>query len=122
MGEEVVGRGAELESAQAFLGRLAVGRSALLIEGEPGIGKTTLWLQVVRAAGARGYRVLRATPAESELSLSFAAIADLVGAAFDEVRATLPAPQERALAAALLRVDAEEAAGPRTTATALVSV
>lgn len=117
-----MGRGAELESAQAFLNRLTAGRSALLIEGEPGIGKTTLWLQVVRAAETRGYRVLQARPAEGELRLSFAAIADLVGARFDETRAELPVPQERALATALLRVDAEEAAEPRTTATAVVSV
>jgi len=117
-----VGRGAELGSAQVFLGRLTAGRSALLIEGEPGMGKTALWLQVVQAAETRGYRVLQARPAESELSLSFAAIADLVGAGFDKTRAKLPVPQQRALATALLRVDAQEAAEPLTTATALVSV
>ncbi len=122
MQDEIVGRGAELQAVHAFLDRVATGPSALLIEGEPGIGKTTLWLQTVRAAESRSYRVLRARPAESERSLSFAAIADLVGAAFDETRASLPAPQERALGTALLRLDPGEPAEPRTTATALVSV
>jgi DNA-binding CsgD family transcriptional regulator len=122
MQEEIIGRGAELLAVHAFLDRVATGPSALLIEGEPGIGKTTLLLQTVRAGESRGYRVLQACPAESELRLSFAAIADLVGAAFDETRAHLPAPQERALGAALLRLDPEEPAEPRTTATALGSV
>jgi AAA ATPase domain len=122
MREEIVGRGVELRAIQGFLDRVATGPCALLIEGEPGIGKTTLWLQAVRAGESRGYRVLQARPAESELGLSFAAIADLVSAAFDETRADLPAPQERALGAALLRLDLEEPAEPRTTATALVSV
>jgi MoxR-like ATPase len=38
---EVVGREAELEAIDRFLGSEA-GR-ALVLEGEPGIGKTTLW-------------------------------------------------------------------------------
>jgi Cdc6-like AAA superfamily ATPase len=122
MMEGVVGRESELRAVQSFLASMATGPTALLIEGEPGIGKTMLWFQAVRAAESRGFHVLQARPAESELRLSFAAIADLVGEAFAETRPHLPAPQERALGTALLRVDAEEPAEPRTTATALVSV
>jgi class 3 adenylate cyclase len=66
--------------------------------------------------------VLKARPAESEARLSFAALSDLLGEAFDETRAALPAVQERALAAALLRSDADERTPARTTATALVGV
>lgn len=117
-----MGRERELESAAEFLQEVEHGSAALVIEGEAGIGKTTLWLEVVSAAEARGYRVLQARPAESEADLSYAALADLVGAAFDETRAALPAPQERALAAALLRTVADEPADPRTTAAALVGV
>ena len=43
-----------------------MGASALVIEGDAGIGKMTLWFEMVRAAGAGGYRVLQARPAESE--------------------------------------------------------
>ena len=54
--------------------------------------------------------------------LSYATVADLVDAVFDETRRALPLVQQRALAAALLRSEADEAAQPRTTATALVGV
>jgi tetratricopeptide (TPR) repeat protein len=57
-----------------------------------------VWLEAVRTAEARFYRVLSSRPAENEAKLSFAALSDLVGGAFDDARAALPAPQERALA------------------------
>jgi AAA ATPase domain len=122
MTHEVVGREMELESAARFLEELQGGPAALVIEGEPGIGKTTLWFEVVKAAGARGCRVLQAQPSESEAKLSYAVLADLVGAAFDETAAALPAPQERALAAVLLREATDEPVDARTTAAALLSV
>ena len=81
-----------------------------------------MWQAAVATAQAHGSRVLQARPAESEAKLSYAALADLLGAAFDEPRAHRPEPQQRALAAALLRDDAAGPADPRTTATALVGV
>ena len=118
----VVGRERELTAVGAFLMAVPDGPRALLVEGEAGIGKTTVWLAAVRAAGDRGFRVLQARPAESESRLSYAALADIAGVAFDAVRAALPDPQERALAAVLLRAAADEPADARTTATALVTV
>jgi DNA-binding NarL/FixJ family response regulator len=118
----VAGRERELAAVGAFLTAVPDGPRALLVEGEAGIGKTTVWLAAVRAAGDRGFRVLQARPAESESRLSYAAVADIAGAAFGEVRAALPDPQERALAAVLLRAAADEPADARTTATALVTV
>ena len=106
----------------AFLDSLEHGATALVLEGEAGIGKSTLWFEAVRLADARGYRVLRARPAESETRLSYAALADLIGPAFDDARAQLPAPQELALAATLLRVTSSQAVDPRTAATAVVGV
>ena len=84
------------------------GPRALLVDGEAGIGKSTVWFEAVRLAEAREYRVLRARSAESEAKLSYATLADIVGPAFDEARAQLPHPQELALAAALLRVTSHE--------------
>ena len=75
-----------------------------------------------RRAKLQGYRVLKARPAESEAKLSYAVLGDLVGAAFDETRAALPTPQERALAAALLREVRDAPIDARTTATALLGV
>ena len=69
-----------------------------------------------------GSGLLQARPTEGESRLSYAALADIAGVAFDEVRAALPDPQERALAAVLLRASADEPADARVTATALVTV
>ena len=118
----MIGREREIAVVSVFLDSIPRGSHALLLQGEAGIGKSTVWFEAVRLAEARAFRVLRARPAESEARLSYAVLADLVGPAFDETRAALPAPQERALAATLLRVTTDEPADPRTTATALVGV
>ena len=118
----IVGREAELGAVGRFLDRVALGPAALVIEGEAGIGKTTVWQEAIAAAEARSFKVLRAQPTEPEATLSYGALADLVGVVFEETRAVLPAPQDRALAAALLLADLEEPADPRTTATAFVGV
>src|SRR5918992_1327380 len=117
-----VGRDPEISSIERFLERVPRGPYALVIEGEAGIGKTTVWVEAVRMAEAAGLRVLKARPAESEANLSYAALSDLVGTAFDELRGVLPAVQERALASALLRAEPAADAASRTTATALVGV
>jgi len=119
---QVVGRERELAAVTAFVESIGGGPRALLLEGEAGIGKTTLWLGAVRAAEDRGCRVLQARPAESEAKLSYAVLADLLGAGFDETQVTLPAPQQRALAAALLREATDEPPEARTIATAVTGV
>jgi DNA-binding CsgD family transcriptional regulator len=118
----IIGREAEIVAIERFLERARLGPAALVIEGEAGIGKTTVWGEAVRIAEAREFRVLHARPAESEAQLSYAALADLVGRVFEEARPALPAVQERALGAALLRAEADEVAEPRTTATALIGI
>ena len=118
----VIGREREIAAVSAFLDSVPHGPGALLIEGEAGIGKSTVWFESIRLAEARGYQVLRARPAESEAKLSYAALADIIGPAFDEARARLPHPQELALSATLLRVTSSEPADPRTVATAVVGV
>ena len=83
--EGIFGRDLELAAMERFLDGAPTWPSAVVIEGEAGIGKTTLWLEAVRRAEERGIRVLRARPAESEQKLSYVALADLVDEAFDEV-------------------------------------
>ena len=116
------GRDTELSLADRFLDRLGDLSAVLLIEGEQGIGKTALWQAAVGLAERRGFRVLRATPAESEARLSYAALSDLIDDVFDEVGHMLPAVQERALAVALLRKEAEGAAEPRVIASGLLAL
>ncbi len=103
--DALVGRDAELESIRAFLTRSTAG--ALLLEGEAGIGKTTLVAAAVADATERGWRVLECRPAAVEAQLPFAALADALGDAVDEVIPALPAPQGTALLGALRRTDAD---------------
>jgi DNA-binding CsgD family transcriptional regulator len=105
---ELVGRDDELGRVDAFADGLAAGAAALVVEGEPGIGKTELWRYAVSAAAGRGCRVLEARPAEAERELGFAGLADLLGAVRAHV-AGLPPPQRRPLAVALLLEEADGA-------------
>lgn len=119
---EMIGRVGEAAAVARFLERVPDGPVGLVIEGEAGIGKTTVWLEAVRAAEERGYRVLQARPAEAEAELSYAALSDLLGGVVDDVSGELPLPQRQALEMALLRREADAPADPRTTASALVGV
>ena len=101
----ILGRDDELARVKDFLGSVPERPSALMLEGTAGIGKTTLWHAGVALARARGHRVLSCRAAESEARLSYAALGDL----FDFELPDLPAPQKRALDAALLRAEVEGA-------------
>ena len=89
---ETVGRQAELESIHAFLERAAEGPRALVLEGEAGIGKSTLWVAGVEAARTRGFRVLVSRPAEAERRLTHAGLGDLFEGVLESVLPALPAP------------------------------
>ncbi len=102
----MLGRERELALAKTFLDSHPARNRVLLFEGEPGIGKTTLWRAVVERARDCGFRVLEARPAASERELSFAALGDLLAGTHEELGA-LPAPQRRALRIALLLEEAE---------------
>lgn len=119
----VVGRDAEAVAIERFLDQIPDGPPrGLLIEGEPGIGKSTVWSHAARAAAGRGYRVLEARPSEVEQQLSFAGLGDLLGGVVDGVEGALPEPQRGALRAALLLTSSEASVDPRTLATAVASV
>lgn len=98
----MVGRDVERERIEAAV-RAGAG-SLVLVEGRPGIGKTTLWRCGVEAARASGMRVLEVRPAEAERTLTFAGLAQLLpDALLDEVGGGIPAARRRVLDAALLR-------------------
>src|SRR2546430_16696148 len=104
--QRVIGREPELAVVDAFLAQSQEGPSALVVEGEAGIGKTTLWQAGIGAARQRGYRVLTARIGETETKLSFTVLGDLLAPVVDETLSELPAPQQAALEVALLRADA----------------
>ena len=102
----IVGRDAELAAVDAFLTTARTRHAMLTLEGEAGIGKTTIWLEALRRAAARGAHVLVTRPSEAEATLSYAALADLFDAVPDATINQLPAPQREAITAALLRAHA----------------
>jgi hypothetical protein len=103
---EIVGREDELASLHAFTDDVREGPAVLVLEGEAGIGKSTLWLAGVRHARMQGVRVLSSRPAEAERSLAHVGLADLFEPVLDEVLPALTQPRRRALEVVLLRDEA----------------
>lgn len=103
VGAGVIGREREIEEAGVFLAQVAARSCALLLVGDPGIGKTTVWSAVVDEAAERGYAVLTARPSQAEARLPFAVLSDLFSTVGDEVLDRLPEAQQAALGRALRR-------------------
>ena len=102
---EIIGRGDELVAVDEMLERASGGFAGLVLEGEPGIGKTALWDAGRAAAAERGFRILSSRPARSDAQLSLGVFGDLFSTVSPELLARLPGPQRRALDVALLRAD-----------------
>ena len=103
-----IGREAEAAKISQFLGELPCGPRVLLIEGEAGIGKTTLLKEAHDMAVRLGYMVLSAFPAESEVPLEFAGLADLLERVPANVVGGLPLPQRHAVRQAVLCAEPAE--------------
>jgi DNA-binding CsgD family transcriptional regulator len=74
----LVGREPERARLQAFADALPGGARALLIRGEPGIGKTALLRAAVEGCGEAGCEVLLTRAAEEEMPLGLAGLVDLL--------------------------------------------
>ena len=107
--KRLVGREPELAAIDTLLEQAQERPAALVLEGEPGIGKSTLWQAGIDRAGALGYRVLHARPAEAERELSFSGLGDLLAPALERLEALSP-PRRRALEVALLLASDDRAA------------
>ncbi len=99
----MIGRDRELGTGERFLKTIADRSACLVLDGEAGIGKTTIWRELLVSAEAAGYRVLSCRPAATEVTLSFAGLADLLTGIEPGVLADLAAPQRHALEVALLQ-------------------
>ncbi len=118
MVSEIVGRDGELASLRAFVDGDEA--DALVLEGEAGIGKSTLWLAAVEYARSQGLQVLSSRPSEPERGLTYVGLGDLFDPIVDEVLPDLPPPRRRALEVALLRGEAMD--DPVTSRTVAVAV
>ncbi|KZB88571.1 ATP-binding protein [Amycolatopsis regifaucium] len=104
---QLFGREAELKGLGELVDGPAAGCAGVLIQGEPGVGKSAVVAEAVAAATVGGLRVLRTTGVEAERNFAYAGLHQLIF----PVRAgadTLPAPQRSALWAALGLADAAE--------------
>ena len=104
--DAVIGRDAEFEAVLQLLNAARSGPAALVMRGEPGVGKTTIWHAAVARAAEASFTVVSCRPSPAETDLPYAGLGDLFDHLDDNVMSALPAPQRRALDVALLRVDA----------------
>ena len=119
---KVLGRETEHDALGRFVDLIPDGPCALTLEGEAGIGKTTLWRACVSLAEERGFRILSCRPSESEARLSYAALADLLEEAVADGLEDLPGIQRTALDVALLRARTDAPVDPRTVAAAVLGI
>jgi DNA-binding CsgD family transcriptional regulator len=119
----VVNRPQEFRVVSDFLRAAAQQPSGLVIEGESGIGKTTLWLAGVEQARDDGFRVFTARVGQAESVLAYAAVADLLRDVDADVLAGLPDVQRVAVDRVLLRASSDDhATDQRVVAAAFAAV
>lgn len=111
MAEGTGHRAVENQAVADFLTASREQPAVLVIEGEAGIGKTTLWLAAIDQARERGFRVLSASVGHTESIMAYAAVADLLSDVESAVLSTLPDVQHLALERVLLRANGN---GPPT--------
>jgi DNA-binding CsgD family transcriptional regulator len=98
--EDLVGRTGELARLGAFADRARAGGEALLVSGEPGVGKTVLLDAAAEAASGTGTCVLRAAGVEFEADLTYSGLHQVLLPVFGEF-GRLGAAHRDALEAAL---------------------
>jgi predicted ATPase len=95
----LLGRREEQSLLTSLLDEVATRGQALVLRGEPGIGKSRLLSETAQAARARGMVVLTTTGVQSEAHLPFAGLHQLLRPVRGRA-AELPAVQRAALDAA----------------------
>jgi DNA-binding CsgD family transcriptional regulator/tetratricopeptide (TPR) repeat protein len=102
----LVGREPEIGAIETLFDGVEGSHTALIIRGEPGIGKSALLSDASRRAKDRGMVVLRTSGVQSEARMPFAGLHQLLWPLHDQIDA-LPAPQREAVLAAFGMVDTE---------------
>jgi len=102
---ELLGRDHEQAVLRRVLERAENSPAGLLLEGEAGIDKTTVWREGIAQARERGFRILACEAALTETPLSFAALGDLLDEVPLSSHKRLPPPQRKALETSLLLIE-----------------
>jgi AAA ATPase domain len=105
---ELIGRGDEVARLDALVERVRDRGGALVIRGEPGIGKSALLEHARGRAGSFGARTLTTVGVESESELAFAGLHQLLAPIGSRIEG-LAEPQREALDAAFGVADPVEA-------------
>lgn len=95
----LLGRDREQQAITELVSRVRAGGGALLIRGDPGIGKSALLERAIGPSQAAGVKVLRAVGVRTEAHLPFAGLHQLLHPILRGIDG-LPEPQRRTLAAA----------------------
>jgi len=123
MSTRVISRRVELAAVADFLASAASGPSALVMEGEAGIGKSTVWLAALDRARELGFAVLSMRAASVEPVPAYTALAVLLDTLDDSAFAELPPPQRLAIERVLFRAGADDqVTDPRAIGAAFVSI
>ena len=101
MTEQLIGRSSERGALDEAVATLQAGPCAVVLEGDAGIGKTSLWDDARRRAARAGVRVLVARSTSSESAYAFAVLGDLVAPVLEETLGEVVPVQRRALEVAL---------------------
>jgi DNA-binding CsgD family transcriptional regulator len=102
---QLISRDAELSAVDALLAAVPTGTCVLVLEGDAGIGKSTVWRAGIERARARGFRVLSAHPVASESAAAYSSLAELLADVDTAVLDHLPAPQRLAIDRMLSHTD-----------------
>lgn len=92
----LLGRERELGVLDAAMDRAFESGTVVLLEGDPGVGKTAVLDHLEAGARSRGFGVLRGTGVEAEADVPAAALHQVVHGVRDTI-AALPGPQREAL-------------------------
>lgn len=99
----LIGRDRERDVATTFVAASASGPAALTIDGEPGIGKTSLLRHALGLARGAGSMVLECNPTPAESTMSFAALTEMLRDVPDSAFDAMADPQRHSLGVATLR-------------------
>jgi len=95
----LIGRDSELRILTGLIDQVADGGAAIVLLGDPGIGKTSLLRAAADRGRAAGHEVLAATGIQAEAHLPFAGLHHLLRPVLGDVD-RLPATQQEALSTA----------------------